>query len=396
MKKLTLCCFNIFIALALLSCSTIEVKTTQPVDVVHESSEIPEEQLLDIGIRVFKPGLEQQEQDDEDNIVFPEIRIAESNYLPSLLMAALQSSGAWGAVRVVPDSHSSSDILVSGEIILSDGEALSLKIDVVDASGRDWFSKEYRHKTSRYSYAKGAGRSSDPFQSVYNQIANDLNDYRKTLPPARLVELRRVSELKYAKSFAPQIFSQHLSQNDAGHYLINRLPAAQDPMLERIRQVREREYLFVDTLQQYYEGYAAEMKKPYQQWRRESYNEVIAMRKLDRQSRNEKLLGAAAIIAGIAGAGNSSASGRMASAVAVTGGAYVLKSGIERDADSQIHIEALQELGDSFQASIEPHIIELEDRTVTLTGTVNDQYQQWRKILQDIYQNEIGDIRPKQ
>jgi hypothetical protein len=45
-----------------------------------------------------------------------------------------------------------------------------------------------------------------------------------------------------------------------------------------------------------------------------------------------------------------------------------------------------------MSAEVGPQIIELEDRTVTLQGTAQDQYEQWRVILQDIYANEVGDI----
>jgi hypothetical protein len=34
--------------------------------------------------------------------------------------------------------------------------------------------------------------------------------------------------------------------------------------------------------------------------------------------------------------------------------------------------------------------VTLEDRTVTLTGTVEQQYAQWRQILRDIYDTETG------
>ena len=97
-----------------------------------------------------------------------------------------------------------------------------------------------------------------------------------------------------------------------------------------------------------------------------------------------------AIVAGILGAGNSGGSVRAASAIGVTAGVYLLKDGYDREAEAQIHIDALQELGDSLEASIESHVIELEDRTITLTGTVENQYQQWRNILKDIYQLDVS------
>ena len=55
-------------------------------------------------------------------------------------------------------------------------------------------------------------------------------------------------------------------------------------------------------------------------------------------------------------------------------------------------MEALEELGMSLEAEITPQVIELEDRTVMLSGNVEDQYEQWRQLLAEIYRAEIGDL----
>lgn len=392
MKLVTAHVLLIVFTITISACSSVSVKSAQEVPIAQEMQDIAEAELLDIGIKIFKPGLEQVDDDDSDKIIFPEIRIAESSYFPYLLMEAVQSSNAWGAVRVIPRDHDSTDVTVQGRIIASNGETLILDIDVNDASGRHWFTKRYSHASSIYAYQDKAQLRKEPFQTVYNQIANDLNNYRKKLSSIELIELRQIAELRFAKSLAPSVYAQHLAKEKTGLYGVKRLPASNDPMLNRIRQIRERDDLFVDTLQQYYDSYVKEMKRPYQQWRQESYQEVVAMDKLKRQAFREKAAGTLAIIAGILGVRSSDASVRAASAIAVTGGGYVIKSGFDRDADSQIHIETLLELGDSLEASIAPHVIELEDRTVTLTGTVNNQYQQWRKILQQLYQLDTGNI----
>ena len=163
-------------------------------------------------------------------------------------------------------------------------------------------------------------------------------------------------------------------------------------MLQRIRQIRERDYLFVDTLQDYYGSFVKEMDKPYKQWRGQSYNEVVALRELKREALVRKIAGVAAVIGGIAASGSSNSSGRAAGSVAVAGGAYMIKSGFDKSAESEMHVEALQELGDSLEAAIEPQVIELEDRTITLSGTVENQYDQWRDLLREIYNVDTGGI----
>jgi hypothetical protein len=44
----------------------------------------------------------------------------------------------------------------------------------------------------------------------------------------------------------------------------------------------------------------------------------------------------------------------------------------------------------SLEAEITPQVIELDDRTVMLSGNVEDQYAQWREVLADIYATEVG------
>ena len=59
------------------------------------------------------------------------------------------------------------------------------------------------------------------------------------------------------------------------------------------------------------------------------------------------------------------------------------------------HAEVLQELGTSAEAEIAPHTIELENQTVRLTGTVEAQYTELRRILRQIYYKELGLTAPE-
>ena len=75
----------------------------------------------------------------------------------------------------------------------------------------------------------------------------------------------------------------------------------------------------------------------------------------------------------------------------IAGGAAVV-SGVNKREEAKIHVEALQEISASLDAEIEPHTVNLEESTVTLTGTVNEQYAQWQKVLREIYLAETGGI----
>ena len=121
--------------------------------------------------------------------------------------------------------------------------------------------------------------------------------------------------------------------------------------------------------------------------------EAVALQELKAESTRRLVAGTVAILAGIAGAasGDSSTS-RAAGNVAIIGGGYLLKSGLEKRNEAQIHVQALEELGMSLEAEITPQVIELEDRTVMLSGNVEDQYTQWREVLAEIYRTEIGNL----
>ena len=64
--------------------------------------------------------------------------------------------------------------------------------------------------------------------------------------------------------------------------------------------------------------------------------------------------------------------------------------GIQAYADAKVHSEVLHELGASAEAEISPHTIELENRTLSLEGTVADQYEELRRVLKRIYYEELG------
>ncbi|MCB1696330.1 MAG: hypothetical protein H6984_11050 [Pseudomonadales bacterium] len=373
-------------------CVSQTVTTTSVPKIDTASTAVPEGQLLDVGIAIFDPGIDDYEEGEQ---TYPEVRKAEARFMPFLLAESMQDSGAWGAVRVVPNPEQINDLVVRGKILHSDGEELQLHINATDSRGRVWLDKEYTGEASRYAYTVTRRNPYDPFQAVYNTIANDLLQQQEKLTLAERDNIRLVTELRFARSFSPEAFAGYLDQNKKGIYTVVRLPAKDDPMLERVVSIRERDQMFIDTLQEYYKTFGIQMQDPYQEWRKQSYEEAVALQELQAESTRQLIAGGLALIAGIAGAtqGDSSTT-RTAGQVAIIGGGYLLKSGLDKRNQAQIHVQALEELGQSLEAEITPQVIELEDRTITLNGNVEDQYAQWRELLADIYQAEVGAMAP--
>ena len=375
----------------LTGCVSETVKSTSVPVLDAPTTLAPEAELLDVGVVILDPGISAIEDEEQ---VYPEVRRAEATFMATELAEVLTEQGGWGAVRVVPDDRQFSDLLVRGTILRSDGEALELKILVSDARGTQWLDKRYQGITSRYAYEQGTRVKQDPFLAVYRLIANDMLAIFNQLPSEERITIRQVAEMRFARDFANGAFEDYLEEDESGHISLRRLPAEDDPMLNRIRGLRQRHYVFVDTLQGHYTGFAEDMYTPYQEWRKASYEETVALRELQAESQREMIAGGAAIIAGVLAQTSGSRATRSAGAVGVIGGGALLKSGLEKRAESNIHSLALEELGQSLDAEITPRVIELEDRTVRLTGSVEDQYDQWRELLADIYAGELAALEP--
>ena len=375
----------------LTGCVSETVKSTSVPVLDAPETLTPEAELLDVGVVILDPGISEVEDEEQ---VYPEVRKAEATFMATELAGVLAEQGAWGAVRVVPDDRQFSDLLVRGTILRSDGEALELKILVSDARGTLWLDKRYQGLTSRYAYEQGTRVKQDPFLAVYRMIANDMLARFDQVAAGDRVTIRRVAEMRFARDFASGAFGDYLEEDDSGQITLRRLPSEDDPMLNRIRGLRQRHYVFVDTLQGHYTGFSEDMYGPYQEWRKASYEETVALRELEAEAQREMIAGGAAILAGIVAQTSGSRTTRSAGAVGVIGGGALLKSGLEKRAESNIHSLALEELGQSLDAEITPRVIELEDRTVRLTGNVEDQYDQWRELLADIYAAELAALEP--
>ena len=379
------------LSLLLAGCVSESVRTVDMTPPDQLSVAQSEEELLDIGIAVFDPNVPEDYDEQIEQLIQPEIRRAEANYIPYFAKNLLQSTGNWGAVRVIPRPTHAVDVVVTGKILSSDGESMGVEVTVADATGAHWFTKEYEALASKYAYDPSIPQDIDPFQAVYKQLANDMLAHRKTLSAEQIITIRRTAEMKFAQDFSPDAFSDHIASSEDGNFELKRLPADDDPMLARVRKIREREYLFIDTLDEYYENFHREMFTSYQAWRRATYEEAITLKQLKSQARSRTIGGTAAIIAGIAAMTESSDPYVETSGlVSIIAGAVTLKSAFAKRAEASIHAEVLQEVGIAAEAEIMPHTLDLENQTVRLQGTVDEQYEELRGILREIYFADLG------
>ena len=383
----------LIVVFSLGGCATHTVKTTSYTPVIQDSQNTGEEMLLDVGVAIFDPGIDELD-DDQERVTNHQIRVAESRYAPYLLAETLQRSANWGIVRLMPNARSPMDVYINGVILESNGEAMSMRVEVSDSTGRNWYAKVYEQAISQFSYDPSQRQQNDPFQILYNNVANDLLAWRKeNLVEREITEIRTISEMLFAKRFSPDVFDDYLEQGRDGVYRIISLPADNDPVLNRIRDIRERDFMFIDTVQDYYATYVRQMRLPYDSWREQSYNETITLRELEASAKRRFIAGAAAVVGGLAAATQgSNYATQTGGAFGVGAGAYLIRSGFDKQAEARMHMESLEELGQSLEDEVAPQVINLDDRTITLTGSVEEQYEQWREVLAELYAVEVGEL----
>lgn len=382
--------FVLIVLLGLLvGCASQPVEHARTVPLATAERELPVEQLLNANIVVFDPNIPGNPETGKEQRVFPQVRQAESSYLAFNLRRTLEETGHWGAVRVVPEPIANSELMVTATIVASDGEVLDLQVRAIDATGRQWLDKAYHHVAGRQDY-RGTIDGKEPFQPLYNEIANDLLAQRGRLTGQELEQVRRVSELRFAADIAPDAFSHYLVE-ERGRFQAVGLPAVDDPMVARIERIRERDNLLIDSLDQHYLAFHQGVDKPYSQWRAVSYQETINFRELQQQARGRKVLGALAMVAGAVALTKSDNSAEsLGSQAAIVGGGYLFKTGIDKRREADMHLLTLQEVGSSLGGDLEPRVIELEGRTVILNGSAQAQYQEWRELLRQMYAEETG------
>jgi hypothetical protein len=363
-------------------------------DAFEAPSDLPEAARLNVAVLEFDPGLPVDGESIPED-VYPEIRQAEAKLLPIRLAKTLEETGQWGTTSVLPGEPVESDVMVTATILRSDGREIQLLVHVKDASGRTWFERKFRTDAAELAYGS-ADRALDPHQPMFNTIANAMVESRSKLEPKKLEEISTISELKFAARLSPDEFDGYLRTNKDGTVEIVRLPARDEPMLERVEEVRLRDEMFVDTMGIHYQNYAARLESNYWHWRETSSREIFAKEALRRQQVARGvgvfLTVAAVVLTGVYAGGPEAVAAGMLGAAIITHQAQEIASlGQQR----QMHEEGLRELAESFQAEVQPMVVELNSTNVRLTGTAAAQYAEWQRLLHDVYQAEnavIADV----
>ncbi|MFN3235719.1 MAG: hypothetical protein ACE37D_01540 [Pseudomonadales bacterium] len=295
--------------------------------------------------------------------IYEPIRNAEAAYLPVLLKKTLDESGFWGAVSVVPSLDTASEVFVRGTILESTSLQLVLQLEVSDSRGEVWFTRTYADLADPADYDLDVNVTADPFQDLFDQVANDMGEYLNQVDSSAAEGILDTAMLRYAMLLSPEAFSGYLQTSSDGRVDLMGLPARNDPLYQRVRQIRSREYAVQDVVDEHFDNFFADMGKVYPYWRQSSYELIAYNNKIELQ-RN---------------------TGRQDSWREVERVYRLYK-------ERKLNEDELRELASSFEREIEPTVAELEGRVIELQGSLFDQYKTWRRILREIYQNTVGEL----
>ena len=385
--------------IAISGCSSSEVLIAHAVPLDAAATSYAESELLDVGVIVFDSGVPDGEIDRETleelmrDGTFVQIRRAEAMYLAVKLRETLQKSGHWGSVWVTPRDSRAVDLNVVTEILHSDGNIVELRAKATDARGNVWLDDTYEMVTAAGSFNRQRYPGLDPYQDVLNEIANDLALQRGELSPEAVADIRTIAELRYASEVSPAAFEGYLEQQNNGTYQPLRLPAVNDPTLERTRSVRQRTQLFFETLDQYYEDFALRATDSYDGWREYSREDSIRMQEAARAAKMRTAMGALSIALSIA-YGQQSDRNSLADRIIADSGIYIggdlLRSAAVRRQERRLATQSLQELSEDFDDSVKPLVVEIQGTQHRLTGTADAQYEEWQNLIRELFISETG------
>ncbi|MFT4886475.1 MAG: hypothetical protein ACJA2D_000412 [Pseudohongiellaceae bacterium] len=344
------------------------------------TNQAPSESVqLEIGIQVFDNRLDAEDRERFEDWVYSEIRENEVNYLPYVLRNTLLETNHWGAVRVLPQPDPSVDIQIEGTVLHSDGDRLEIDIVATDSAGRQWLNKTYADTTVSADFPDSTRFTTgnpfnpngfvDPFQDIYDQIANDLLLTRELMASTELVNIKRVSQMVYASDLSPETFAHTLTTDEQGLLTVTSLLSETDPMLERLESMRDRHLVFIDTVDEYYEALYTEMQPSYVIWRRYSHDQIDETQRLASRAEDYDL----------------DDYGTSSSFVSLT-------QRYDRYRWSKIYEQEFRELAAGFNKELAPAILNLSEQVNGVSGTMEEQYVQWRRILQALFRLETEEM----
>jgi hypothetical protein len=316
---------------------------------------------LNVSIAVFDPGVPADRSLHRDLEVFPRIRAIEARFLPFVLRETLVDSGGWGAVRVVSEPDSAAEVAIGGTIMQSDGERLELRLRAVDATGRLWFERDFAGSLAAAAVDPGGAAAS--FQPLYDEISQALWQARQQLDERELARITETSLLRYAAELAPSAFGQYLETDEEGRHVLRRLPARDDPMLDRIERIRLTEYVITDTVDAKFRELHEEIASTYALWREYRRKSVEYEKQNARRAQQTR-------------------------SAAAPGSYEAIKNLYDNYKWDRVTAQEQDRLAIAFDNEVGPVVDAMEKRIDELERWVDEKYAEWHRLLEALFEVE--------
>ncbi|VAX08076.1 hypothetical protein MNBD_GAMMA26-1721 [hydrothermal vent metagenome] len=359
---------------------------------------------LDVVIPIFDPGLPldahgeiDYERVEEENI-WPQLRRAEAKRFAIQTKQALEKIRAFGSVSVVPTANTTGDLFLLGSVDYSDSEIVKITATVVDSTGKIWGKRQFEHRVSTGFFRDSLNDNKNPYGPVFRQMGDYVYTLLLQRSEARKKTIKDTAMLRYAQAYSPEVFNQYVGTTLVGgmfglqeryEFTLLSLPSENDAMLNRIESLRHQEQMFIDRLQDQYTAFDMNTVEAYRAWQKETLPEAKAARKARSDKTTKQIIGGLLTAAAIIGAtqADSSLQGVLVAGAAV-GAVYSFKRASELDAELSVHKATLNEMGENLDIALGAQSLELDNKTIELTGTAGEQYEQWKAHLYKIYQLE--------
>ena len=384
---------------------------TEPLDVEQEEEflktkmNIPK---LRLAIPVLDPGIPESTKAQQEEGIWPELRKAEAVRSAFKLKQWIHRYNQFDSIVIAADTTVSADLYLIGRIVESDSETMRIAYRVVDARGVAWTDERTKkHRVELGWHERYGNTARDPFDPLYNKIAEDVYEELKDRGKAHVEQLERnesvgpdrtrYSELQLITTTRDLAFARFISPEyqdyltlQGGQYSVQYAPDEQTDSWRRIQSIMNREDDFAQLIEDHYEGFSEQIEEDYGKWQTDTFPIARDVRLAKRGRTIKAIVGVALVAASVAAAKDGAADGgdqsaeNAATAGVIGGGALI--AGAFRD--NHLHkqaVEEINELSRSLHNSIRPTRIDLNGKIVTLTGTVQDQFGQWRSMLADIY-----------
>ena len=304
---------------------------------------------LDVGISVSTKVRNKSGTDMESAF-----RETEALLIGQRLRGELERDGDWGVIRLFPEPSVIPQLTVQLSILASDGRELVVDAIVRSVAGETMWSSVYRDISVNDDYTND---KTDPFADLYVTMVNDIV-HSVSSASHQETYLRSLSSLRHASELVPEAFPDYLGK-EAGLYSIRREPSREDPMLTRLNRLRDYELLFVDTIDEQLANVSREVSDAYYLWMKSSKEQLDWL-----DLRRERGVSAETLR-------NESTFTRLQAVYAA-------------HRSLKIHEQELFELVLELENETRATAVYANEQVFKLSGTLEQQYQEWRATLRRI------------